>query len=153
MKLAEALSDRSSIQKDLAWIKDQFSKIARVPEGAKPAEDPEMMLARMEARVTEFESLLKRINLTNLKVVDARGRTMTELLAERDACRARLSVLNQAYQESTEKQDVYGRQEIRYVPTMNVVTLRKSIETANGHLRTLNTTIQRLNWEADLIET
>lgn len=111
------------------------------------------MLARMEARVLEFESLLKRINLTNLKVVDARGRTMTELLAERDACRARLSVLNQAYQEATEKQDVYGRQEIRYVPTMNVVALRKTIEAASGSLRSLNTIIQRLNWEADLIET
>jgi len=40
MKLAEALSIRGGIQKDLAWIKEQFSKISRVPEGSKPPSEP-----------------------------------------------------------------------------------------------------------------
>jgi hypothetical protein len=152
MKLAEALSIRSMIQRDLAWIKEQFSKISRVPEGGKPAEDPEEMLSRMENRASEFEGLLKRINRTNLSVTDSQGRTMTELLAERDALRARQNILSEAYQQATQKEDVYGRQELRYVPTMDVVALRKRVETTNFRLRELNILVQRLNWEADLIE-
>lgn len=152
MKLAEALSIRSSLQRDLAWIKEQFSKISRVPEGSKPAEDPEEMLSRMESRASEFEALLKRINRTNLSVTDSRGRTMTDLLAERDALRARQNILSEAYQQATQKEDVYGRQELRYVPTMDVVALRKRVEGINVRLRELNILVQRLNWEADLIE-
>jgi hypothetical protein len=152
MKLAEALSIRSSLQRDLAWIKEQFSKISRVPEGSKPAEDPEEMLGRMESRASEFECLLKRINRTNLSVTDSRGRTMTDLLAERDALRARQNILSEAYQQATQKEDVYGRQELRYVPTMDVVALRKRVEGINSSLRELNILVQRLNWEADLVE-
>ena len=152
MKLAEALSIRSSLQRDLAWIKEQFSKISRVPEGSKPAEDPEEMLSRMESRASEFEILLKRINRTNLSVTDSRGRTMTDLLAERDALRARQNILSEAYQQATQKEDVYGRQELRYVPTMDVVALRKRVEGINVRLRELNILVQRLNWEADLVE-
>jgi len=152
MKLAEALSIRSGIQKDFAWIKDQFSKISRVPEGSAPAEDPEEMLQRMESRASEFEQLVKQINRTNLNVADSRGRTMTELLAERDALRARQNILTEAYHQATQKEDVYGRQELRYVPTMDVVALRKRVETTNFRLRELNILVQRLNWEADLIE-
>ena len=152
MKLAEALSVRSGIQKDLAWIKDQFSKISRVPEGSKPAEDPEEMLRRMEGRASEFEQIITRINRTNLGVTDSRGRTMTELLAERDALRARQNILSEAYQQATQKDEVYGRQELRYEPTMEIVPLRKRIEEVNGRLRETNILIQRLNWEADLVE-
>ena len=152
MKLAEALSIRSGIQKDLAWIKDQFSKISRVPEGSKPAEDPEEMLRRMESRAAEFEQIITRINRTNLGVTDNRGRTMTELLAERDALRARQNILSEAYQQATQKDEVFGRQELRYEPTMEVVPLRKRIEENNGRLRETNILIQRLNWEADLVE-
>lgn len=152
MKLAEALSRRSGIQKDLAWIKEQFSKISRVPDGSKPAEDPEEMLARMETRASEFEQLLKQINRTNLSVTDSHGRTMTELLAGRDALRARQNILSEAYQQATQKEDVYGRHELRYVPTLDVVTLRKRVEAVNTRLREINVLIQRLNWEVDLME-
>ena len=152
MKLAEALSIRGGIQKDLAWIKDQFSKISRVPEGSKPVEDPQEMLQRMENRVSEFQRILTQINRTNLTVTDNRGRTMTELLAERDALRARQNILSEAYQQATQKEEVYGRQELRYEATMEVVPLRKRIEEVNTKLREANIFIQRLNWEADLVE-
>lgn len=152
MKLAEALSIRSGIQKDLAWIKDQFSKISRVPEGSKPAEDPEEMLRRMESRASEFERILIQINRTNLGVTDSRGRTMTELLAERDALRARQNILSEAYQQATQKEEVYGRQELRYEATMEIVPLRKRVEEVNALLRETNILIQRLNWEAELVE-
>lgn len=149
MKLAEALSNRSGIQSDLAWIKDQFSKISRVPEGSKPSEDPEEMLSRMESRATEFEKLVAAINRANLSITDEHGRSMTELLARRDALRARQSILTEAYQQATQKEDVYGRQELRYVPTMDIVALRKRVESVNTRLRELNILIQRLNWESE----
>lgn len=153
MKLAEALSQRSAIQQDLVWIKEQFAKISRVPEGSKPSENPEDMLLRMETRTAEFERLLAQINRTNLSVTDAAGHTMTELLAERDALRARQNILSEAYQQATQKEDVYGRQELRYVPTMDVPALRARLEKVNIQLRKTNILIQKLNWEADLLET
>ena len=59
---------------------------------------------------------------------------------------------SEAYQQATQKEDVYGRQELRYVPTMDVVALRKRVESINVRLRELNILVQRLNWEADLVE-
>lgn len=150
MKLAEALSKRASLQKDLTWIKEQFSKIARVPEGSTPIEDPMEMIERMESRAAEYQALLVAINQTNSTVKDAQGRTLTELLAERDTLRARQSVLSEAYQRATQREDVYGRLELRYVPTLDVVALRKRIERVNVRLRETNLTIQGLNWEVEL---
>lgn len=150
MKLAEALSRRSTIQKDLTWVRDQLSKLARVPEGSTPLESPEEMLQRMESDAAEYQELLTAINRTNLSVTDSQGRTMTAMLAERDALRARQSILSDTYQASTAKEEVYGRQELRYVPTIEVVGLRKRLESVNERLRQLNMEIQRLNWEADL---
>jgi hypothetical protein len=150
MKLAEALSRRSALQKDLAWLKDQFGKIARAPEGTPPPEDPEEMLQRMESEAAEYQELLTAINRSNLLVQNESGRSMTALLAERDALRVRQSILTEAYQHATAKEDVYSRNEIRYQSTMDVVALRKRLETVNGELRILNLEIQRLNWLADL---
>jgi len=76
MKLAEALAERGSLQKDLAWVKDQFAKIARGPEGGRPGENPELMLERMEDRSRRLEHLVASINITNLSVCDAGGRSM-----------------------------------------------------------------------------
>ena len=152
MKLAEALSQRSSLQKDLSWIKDQFSKIARVPEGSRPAEDPEEMLKRMDSRTAEYQALLTAINRTNANARDEKGRTLTDLLAERDTLRARQSILAEAYQQATQKDDVFGRQELRHVPTLDVVALRRRLEQESTRLRELNMSIQRLNWEVDLEE-
>lgn len=150
MKLAEALSRRSSLQKDLSWIKDQFNKISRVPEGGSPSEDPIAMFARMEDRANEYGCLLYSINSVNLKATDSQGRSMTELLALRDTLRAKQGILAFAYDKATEKDDVYGRQELRYVPTMDVVALRKKLENIGGELRELNLLIQRLNWEVEI---
>ena len=110
------------------------------------------MLERMETRASEFQKLVTAINRTNISVKDERGRSMTELLAERDALRARQSILTEAYQQATQKEDVYGRQELRYVPTMDIVGLRKRLEVVNTQLRELNMLVQRLNWEVDLAE-
>lgn len=150
MKLAEALSHRSSLQKDLSWIKNQFANISQVPEGGMPAEDPEAMIARMEARSAEYQALLASINKTNSQTRDKTGRTLTEILAERDTLRVRQSILTEAYDQATRKQDVYGRQELRYVPTLDVVALRKRVEGVNQRLREINLAIQCLNWEVDL---
>ena len=150
MKLAEALSIRASLQKDLAWIKDQFASISRVQEGSQPTEKPEAMLQRLDSHAHEYGLMLAAINRANLEYKDEDGKTMTDYLAMRDTLRAKHSVLTTAYSEATQRQDRYSNQEIRWVPTMDVVRLRERLEKIGEELRNLNLKIQRINWEMEI---
>ncbi len=152
MKLAEALSIRASLQRDMAWIKDQFTKISRVQEGAEPSENPAAMLERLDRDADEYRLFLAAINRANIGYRGEDGKTMTDLLATRDALRAKQSILNTAYEEATQRQERYSNHEIRWVPTMDVVNLRQRIESVNRELRNLNLKIQSLNWQIELAD-
>jgi hypothetical protein len=150
MKLAEALLLRSDIQKDLAWVKEQLAKGARVQEGEKPAEDPEELIERAEKRAGELVTLLVRINVANLKHRDPAGRTLTDLLAQRDALKLKHSIFTSAYAEATAVEERYGRSEIRWQRTFDMSAMRQRIGRISTELRELNGGIQQLNWQIDI---
>ena len=150
MKLAESLLLRSDIQKDLGWVKEQLAKGARVQEGEKPAEDPSELIERAEKRAADMVTLLVRINTANLAHCDAAGRTLTELLAMRDALTLKHGIYTAAYAEATAAEERYGRSEIRWQRSFDVSAMRRRIEHLSVDLRELNGRIQQLNWQIDI---
>lgn len=150
MKLAEALLLRADVQKDLAWVREQLTKGARVQEGESPAEDPAELIDRTEKKAAVLEALLVRINVANLTYRDASGRTLTELLARRDALRLKHGLYASAYTQATTVEERYGRSEIRWQRTFDAASLRRRLEVLATELRELNGCIQQLNWQVEV---
>ncbi len=64
----------------------------KVQEGDKPNEDPEVLLQEINVLTTEFESLVKHINRTNIASEFEQNVTMTDALTQRDALAMRRNV-------------------------------------------------------------
>ena len=126
MKLAEALQERSDLNRRIAELRSRLTDNALVQEGEKPAEDPAELTAELDRCVAALEEIIARINLANCRTT-AEGKTLTELLARR----ARGT-------------------EIKVISTVNVAQLQKRVDAMSRELRQLDNTIQQANWTTDL---
>lgn len=79
------------------------------------------------------------------------GENLTKMLAKRDSLFARVSLMREVLKHVTETETQYGRNEIRYIRTVNVTELRKETDTYCKQLRELDNLIQRINWTVDLL--
>ncbi len=96
MILAEALILRADMQKCVAQYKNRINNNAKVQEGDKPAELPTLLLLELNDLLPELQALVVKINMTNTQtMID--GKTMTELLAEKDILGTKLDIYRSAY--------------------------------------------------------
>ena len=150
MKLAEALSHRTAL---LNKVKEQESRLienVKVQEGDNPSEDPIAVILDLESTLADLQILIYRINLTNSRtLVD--GRSLTDLLAERDMAKQRARVLSAALKHLTERGDRFSRNEIKYVPTIDSAELRRRCDEAASCLRKLDLQIQSVGWTTELV--
>lgn len=151
MKLAEALILRADVQKRLAQLRERLTRSAKVQEGEKPPEDPQTLLAEHHQLVREFTEIMQRINRTNAATAFNGTSTLTDALAERDALVLERHTL-QAVVDATATPDFrYGRAEIKYLATIDVAELQREIDTLARRFRELDTAIQQMNWQVDLL--
>lgn len=98
MKLAEALSLRKDLEKKISGLKERLENVVRVQEGDEPVESPEELMTELDNCLGQLELLIYNINMTNMKVVDEDGKSMTKLLAERDVLNKRITILRSAFE-------------------------------------------------------
>jgi hypothetical protein len=149
MKLAEALSVRADLQKRIAQLKDRLKDNSKIQEGDDPLEDPKELWTELENYLVQLENLIYRINVTNMHSTH-NGQTLTKLIAKKDVLATRVSLMREVLKHTAEREDRYGRQEIRYIRTHNVVELRKEVDSYSRQLRELDLEIQSLNWAVEL---
>lgn len=150
MKLAEALSLRADLQKRIAQLKERAANNVKIQEGDKPAEEPAALLKEMDANLAELESLIYRINVTNLQT-ERDGETLTRMIARRDMLFLKAKALRDILGEAAGKQDRYSRNEIKYVATLDVAALQRRADECAKQLRELDVKIQGINWNVDLV--
>lgn len=151
MKLAEALIIRADVQKRIAQLKGRLKDSAKVQEGDTPAEDVNELTKELDALLLQLEDLIYRINVTNMQTLHE-GKSLTRLMARKDVLTTRLGVMRELVAHVTESDTRYGRNEIKYVRTVDVAALRRSTDEYSKQLRELDTLIQSLNWTVDLVE-
>lgn len=151
MKLAEALILRADCQKRFEQLKSRLLNNARVQEGDKPAEKPQELIAEIEKVATELVSLIKRINQTNSSAIVARGKTISDLLAERDILRLRRTAFADLAASASARQDRYTRSEVKFVATVNVAEFQKRADKLAKDYREMDARIQELNWRTELV--
>lgn len=150
MKLAEALTLRSDLQKRAAQLQDRLNNNAKVQEGESPAEDPKVLLAELETVMDELESIITRINLTNSAPLPDGG-TITALLARRDCLSRRNAILRDFLSCASNLVTRATRGEIKIRSTVKVAELQKQVDALSKELRELDTRIQGLNWTTELL--
>ena len=151
MKLAEALGIRADLQKRVAQLKDRLKNNTKVQEGDAPLEEPAELWIELDNSLTQLENLIYRINVTNMHTVH-NGQTLTKLIAAKDVLTMRVSMMREVLNHTSERGERYGRQEIKYVCTIDVAELRRKVDTFSRQLRELDLQIQSLNWATELEE-
>ena len=150
MKLAEALILRADLQKRIAQLKSRLKDSAKVQEGDTPAEEVADLYQELDAHLVQLEDLIYRINMTNVQTL-FEGESLTRMMARKDVLSTRISVYRELIEHVTESGTRYGRNEIKYVRTVDVAELRRTTDQFSKQLRELDTRIQQLNWTVDLI--
>ena len=154
MKLAEALALRADASRRAEQLRSRITGSARYQEGETPAEDAATLLTEAGEVLDQLESLIRRINRTNA-ATPVEGGTLTDALARRDVLRLRHSVISAAADAASgEGQRGYRqlRSELRMIPALPVAEIRRRADDLARQIREVDTTIQRTNWEADLLD-
>ena len=149
MKLAEGLSIRKDLQTRIEQIKARLLNNMKVQEGDQPTENPAELMKELDGCLKQLEEYIFRINATNMHTVKD-GKTLTQMMAERDVLGKRLQVLREAFDRASQSQDRYGRNEIKYVTTIDVPALRKQIDQYAQQFRLSDMEIQALNFSTEL---
>ena len=154
MKLAEALALRADASRRAEQLRSRITGSARYQEGETPAEDAASLLTEVGEVLDQLESLIRRINRTNA-ATPVEGGTLTDALARRDVLRLRHSVISAAADAASgEGQRGYRqlRSELRMIPALPVAEIRRRADDLARQIREVDTTIQRTNWEVDLLD-
>lgn len=151
MKLAEALAIRKDTQKRIEQLKSRILNNVRVQEGDSPSEEPKELMKEMDDCLNTLFALIFKINKTNMNTI-SEGRTITEMMAERDILSMRITSLREIFNKASESQERYSRSEIKMVTTIDIKPLSKKIDDLSKQLRELDMKIQTLNFTTELME-
>ncbi len=150
MKLASALSERTDIQNRISELSVRLNNNAKVQDGDKPAEDPIMLMGELDRLFKRLEELMARINLTNSRTVSD-GRTITEILAQRDCLKKKIEITRNFLNTASSKVNRMTRTEIKIVSTVPVAEIQTELDGLSKQLRIVDEKIQELNWTTELI--
>ena len=159
MKLAEALILRSDCQKKIAQLRQRWNRCAKVQEGEQPPEDPQVLLNELSGAIlvprgfanAQLTNLIRRINRTNSNTAFEPG-NLSDALARRDTLNIQRSALQNLIQEAAFTQNRYSRSEVRLVSTVDVADLQRQVDSLSQEYRLLDTQVQSLNWQVDLLD-
>lgn len=145
MKLAEALILRADTQKRIAQLKERLLLNAKVQAGDQPAEKPESLLAELEEATCQLIALICTINRANA-AAQVEGRSLADLLAERDARMAQAAILRAFLAGAAAKVDRYSQKEIALLSTVDVAAKQKEVDALARKIRNMDFKIQEKNW-------
>ena len=150
MKLAEALQERADLNERIRLLSQRLNSNSIVQEGESPAEEPSELLTELNSSISRMQELICAINRTNCSTV-TEGRTITELIAERDCLKKKLECLRSLVYEASQTGRRARNTEIKLVSTVDVKALNSEINELSRQLRLVDNTIQAANWSTELI--
>lgn len=151
MKLAEALQERADLKRAIEQLRARLNNNMLVQEGEQTAEDPNALHKELIASLDRLSVLTAQINLTNC-TVKSEGKTLTELIAEKDMLTYRIQIQKVLVQTASQKIQRARNTEIRIRSAINVSEWQAEIDRMAKQLRLLDNRLQQTNWNVDLIE-
>ena len=153
MKLAEALLKRAELKKAVEELKARVQQNVCVQEGENPFENPVEMLEKAIGMNEELAVLVKRINMTNNETVTKSGTKLSSLLADRDSLLRKRSLVKSVIESASNyaKPFRFTKSEIKTVVVVDVKKLQELSDEISREYRSLDTTIQGINWQTELM--
>ena len=151
MKLAEALQERADLNRRIDELRRRLGNSILVQEGETPAEDPAALLLELDDAAARLETLMAQINLTNCRT-KAEGRTLTELIAKKDALQLRLSAYRDLVYTAGQSTSRARGTEIKVRSVLKAAELQKQVDAMAKELRQTDNLLQETNWKTRLIE-
>ena len=151
MKLAEALQERADLNKKIEQLNQRIENNVLVQEGEKSQEDPNALIKELDACVERLEKLMADINLTNCET-SVGGRTLTEIIARKDALSVKLSAYRDIAYEANQNTRRARNTEIKIKSQVKVSAIQKAADDIASEIRKLDNTLQETNWTTELIE-
>lgn len=151
MRLAEALQERADLNRNIEQLKNRLNNNVLVQEGEKAAEDPEKLKKELDASIERLAYLIFHINLTNCSTM-IYGKTLTELIAEKDTLSLKISVYKDIVHTGSQTSYRARNTEIKIKSSIAVMDWQAEIDTMAKELRLLDNKMQASNWNTDLIE-
>lgn len=149
MKLAEMLNERKAVKEEIGKIKERLYLSAKVQEGdARLVESPEELKIKLIILFEKLQTLIVKINRTNIKT-QIEGKSLMELIAERDKNIAIAEALHGLAGNATPRPERFSRNEIRYVPTVNIQEIRKEADSYSQMARKIDNKIQAANCNSE----
>lgn len=152
MKLAEALILRADCQKRIEQLRQRLIRSAKVQEGEQPPENPQALIAELEATLNELADLIKRINKTNSLTNLSDGITISDALAQRDTLLLKRSIYDSLVNAAAVTTNRYSQAEIKSFSTVNIAELQTQMDQLSRQIRELDTRIQAANWNIELMD-
>lgn len=152
MKLSEALILRADYQKRIAQLRQRLTRNAQIQEGEAPAEDPQTLLLESRQTIDALTLIIRQINKTNALTPFRENLSLTDALAERDGLMLQRNILTELIQAAAAATFRYRQAEIKFLRAVDVQLLQKQADDLAKQYRELDTAIQALNWQVDLIE-
>ncbi len=151
MKLAEALQERSDLNRRIQQLQSRLNNNATVQEGEKPAEEPQALLSELDASIDRLEWIISKVNLTNCSTKIG-GNTLTDLIAKRDCLTLRIEKYRSFLNSASCLSSRASRTEIKIFSTVNVSDFQKKVDALSKELRLVDNQIQETNWNTELME-
>ena len=151
MKLAEALQERADLNRKIEELRRRLTNVVLVQEGEDPAEEPAELLKELSGAVSRLEELMAAINLTNCRT-KTDGRTLTELIAKKDALTLKLSAYRDLVYTAGQNTSRARGTEIRVKALLKASDLQREADSMAKELRELDNLLQETNWKTKLIE-
>lgn len=151
MKLAEALQERSDLNRKIEELRRRLDNCVLVQEGEEPAEDPAALLRELDGAVARLAVLMAAINLTNSKT-KVHGQTLTELIAKKDALTVQLAAYRDLVYTAGQSTSRARGTEIKVKALLRGADLQKTADGIARELRLLDNTLQETNWKTKLLE-
>lgn len=150
MKLAEALQERSDLNRRIEQLKSRLMNNALMQEGEAPAEDPAALREELDSALSRLTCLMARINLTNA-CTQVNGKTLTQLIAEKDTLTLSLSIYRDVVYTASQNTHRARNTEIRILPAVPVKQWQQEIDDMAKRLRQLDNLLQENNWKTELL--
>lgn len=149
MKLAEALQERADLNRRIDQIKKRLLENSFTQKGCKPAESPDGLLLELDSSILRLEKLIAAINRANC-VIEIDGKTLTEIIAEKDCLSQKVSILHDVIQSASGAITRYTRSEIMIVRTVDVSALQQEADSLSKKIRLLDNALQEKNWSTEI---
>lgn len=152
MKLSEALIQQRDVQHRIDDLKDRLQHNLIVREGGRPAEDPQYLLEELDKAIQELIGLSQRISRTTANTAFDEKRTISDALAERDSLVIQWRTLSKLVKKASLEQIRWSTSGVRHIPAIDVRAVQWRVDNMSHRYRELDTAIQKLNWQVELVE-